>query len=152
MSLWDPEAAANAAVYLRLPEKEMLELRNQHFEGSKAIWVPYADTGYCKADLIGDGDKPGTKKVLRHADHKEKDLKEELVSIQIYKPISNLILQDREAESSKVRAARRFGEHDVPIRSFRRLQLGRAIPSLFDLHLLWSVLRYHQPVQVAARL
>ena len=91
MSLWDPEAAANAAVYLRLPEKEMLELRNQHFEGSKAIWVPYADTGYCKADLIGDGDKPGTKKVLRHADHKEKDLKEELVRFQIEKLIINAI-------------------------------------------------------------
>ena len=91
MSLWDPEAAANAAVYLCLPEKEMLELRNQHFEGSKAIWVPYADTGYCKADLIGDGDKPGTKKVLRHADHKEKDLKEELVRFQIEKLIINAI-------------------------------------------------------------
>ena len=85
MSLWDPEAAGNAAVYLRLPDKEMLELRNQHFEGSKAIWVPFADTGYSKADMIGDGDKPGTKKVLRHADRKEKDLKEELVSHQIYK-------------------------------------------------------------------
>jgi len=84
MSLWDPEAAGNAAVYLRLPDKEMLELRNQHFEGSKAIWVPFADTGYSKADMIGDGDKPGTKKVLRHADRKEKDLKEELVSHQIY--------------------------------------------------------------------
>ena len=94
MSLWDPEAAGNAAVYLRLPDKEMLAIRNQQFEGSKAIWVPYADTGYCKADLIGDGEKPGTKKVLRHADRKEKDLKEELVRFQIDKLIINAISKD----------------------------------------------------------
>ena len=80
MSLWDPEAAGNAANYLRLPDKEMLEIRNQPFEGGKAVWVPFADTGYCKAELIGDGEKPGTKKVLRAADRKEKDLKQELVS------------------------------------------------------------------------
>ena len=51
MSLWDPEAAGNAAVYLRLDPKLMLEIRNQPFEGTKAIWVPYADTGYCKAEV-----------------------------------------------------------------------------------------------------
>ena len=35
MSLWDPEAAGNAAQYLRLPEKDMLEIRNQPFDGAK---------------------------------------------------------------------------------------------------------------------
>lgn len=43
----------------------MLEIRNQPFEGTKAVWVPYADTGYCKAELLGDGAKPGTKKVKK---------------------------------------------------------------------------------------
>ena len=80
MSLWDPEAAGNAANYLRLPDREMLELRNQPFEGAKCIWVPYAETGYSKAELIGDGDKPGTKKVLRLADNKQKDVKNEQVN------------------------------------------------------------------------
>ena len=67
MSLWDPEAAGNAANYLRLPDKDMLEIRNQPFEGTKAIWVPFADTGYTKGELLGDGDKAGFKKVRRKA-------------------------------------------------------------------------------------
>lgn len=67
MSLWDPEAAGNAANYLRLPDKDMLEIRNQPFEGTKAIWVPFADTGYTKAEFLGDGDKAGFKKVRRKA-------------------------------------------------------------------------------------
>ena len=41
----------------------MLEIRNQPFEGTKAVWVPYTETGYCKGELLGDGAKPGTKKV-----------------------------------------------------------------------------------------
>ena len=32
--------------------------------GDKAVWVPNSGTGYMKADLIGDGDKPGTSNVL----------------------------------------------------------------------------------------
>ena len=67
MSLWDPEAAGNAAGYLRLPDNQMLEIRNQPFEGTKAIWVPFADTGYTKAELLGDGEKAGFKKVRRQA-------------------------------------------------------------------------------------
>ena len=82
MSLWDPEAAGNAAQYLRLDPKVMLEIRNQPFEGTKAVWVPYADTGYTKAELLGDGSKPGTKKVLRKADMKEKEIKEEQIEKQ----------------------------------------------------------------------
>ena len=73
MSLWDPEAAGNAAVYLRLDDMKMLEIRNAPFEGGKCVWVPNSETGYMKADIIGDGDKPGTTKVLR-ADGKEKTL------------------------------------------------------------------------------
>ena len=33
MSLWDPEAAGNAAVYLRLDDMKMLEIRNAPFDG-----------------------------------------------------------------------------------------------------------------------
>ena len=52
MSLWDPEAAGNAAQFLRLDPKVMLEIRNQPFEGTKAVWIPYSDTGYTKAEVI----------------------------------------------------------------------------------------------------
>ena len=63
MSLWDPEAAGNAAVFLRLDDMKMLEIRNAPFEGGKAVWVPNAETGYIKGMITGDGDKPGTQKV-----------------------------------------------------------------------------------------
>merc|ERR1711868_326396 len=71
MSLWDPEAAGNAAVFLRLDDMKMLEIRNAPFEGGKQVWIPNSETGYMKANIIGDGDKPNTTKVLR-ADGKEK--------------------------------------------------------------------------------
>ena len=82
MSLWDPEAAGNAANFLRLPDRDMLEIRNQPFDGAKAVWVPYADTGYCKATVLEEGSKPGTTKVLRAADTKEKEIKNELIEKQ----------------------------------------------------------------------
>ena len=64
------------------PKKDLLEIRNQPFDGSKALWIPYSDTGYTKAELIGDGDKPGTKKVRRIIDNKEKDMKDEQIEKQ----------------------------------------------------------------------
>jgi len=82
MSLWDPEAAGNAAQFLRLDAKFMMELRSQPFDGGKALWIPYADTGYTKAELIGEGSKPGTKKVMRKVDMKEKELKDEVIEKQ----------------------------------------------------------------------
>ena len=63
MSLWDPEAAGNAAMYLRLDDMKMLEIRNRPFDGGKAVWVPNAETGYMKAEIIGDGEKANTTKV-----------------------------------------------------------------------------------------
>ena len=63
MSLWDPEAAGNAAIFLRLDDMKMLEIRNAPFEGAKAVWVPNSETGYIKAEVIGKGDKPNTTKV-----------------------------------------------------------------------------------------
>ena len=82
MSLWDPEAAGNAALYLRLPEKTLLEIRNQPFDGAKSVWIPSAEQGYIKAELIGDGTKPGTKKVKRSTDHAEKEIKSESIDKQ----------------------------------------------------------------------
>ena len=41
----------------------MLEIRNRSFDGAKAIWVPNAETGYIKAEVVGEGDKAGTTKV-----------------------------------------------------------------------------------------
>ena len=63
MSLWDPEAAGNAAVFLRLDDMAMLEIRNAPFDGAKCVWVPNAETGYIKGEVVGEGDKPNTTKV-----------------------------------------------------------------------------------------
>jgi hypothetical protein len=52
MALWDPEAAGNAANYLRLPNLKLIDIRNAPFEGKTAVWVPYAPTGYCMVNLF----------------------------------------------------------------------------------------------------
>ena len=72
MSLWDPEAAGNAACFLRLTDIQMLEIRNAPFEGGKAVWVPNTETGYMKAEICADqtGVKSGqTKVITRSFDH-----------------------------------------------------------------------------------
>ena len=56
-------AAGNAAIFLRLDDMKMLEIRNAPFDGGKAVWVPNAETGYMKAEVLGEGDKPNTTKV-----------------------------------------------------------------------------------------
>ena len=72
MSEWDPEAAGNAAIYLRLPDIQMLEIRNAPFTGGNQVWVPYADTGYTKAVIEDnqDGVPNGEIKVKRTVDMK----------------------------------------------------------------------------------
>merc|ERR1711892_1102493 len=81
MSLWDPEAAGNAAIFLRLDKMAMLEIQNAPFDGGNCVWVPSVETGYMKAMVKGDGDKPGTSKVLR-ADGKEKTLSDDKINKQ----------------------------------------------------------------------
>ena len=54
MALWDPVAAGNAAIYLRLPDTDLLEIRNAPFDGRTAVWVPYAETGYTKGKKTGE--------------------------------------------------------------------------------------------------
>ena len=76
MSLWDADAAGDAAQWLRLPAEEMMEITGVEYKGRNAVWVPYSETGYCKGEVIGDGDKEGVKKVIREADHKEKMIKD----------------------------------------------------------------------------
>ena len=74
MSLWDPEAAGSAALWLRLPMEEMMAIQTSEYPGRAAVWVPFAETGYTKGIVQGDGDKAGTKKVMR-SDGKEKEYK-----------------------------------------------------------------------------
>merc|ERR1712131_409203 len=82
MALWDREACGNAADFLRLGDAELLTLRNTPFDGRKCIWVPSKDeeVSYAPATIIGEGSKPGTKKISY--DGKEKDFKEELIEYQ----------------------------------------------------------------------
>ena len=74
MALYDPDAAGTAAPYLRLDSVTLMEIRSRSFDGKTAVWVPYSETGYTKGIVTGDGDKPGTKKVMR-SDNKEKEYK-----------------------------------------------------------------------------
>ena len=48
MALYDPDAAGNAAPYLRLDPVLLMEVRSAPFEGKTAVWVPYSETGYTK--------------------------------------------------------------------------------------------------------
>ena len=48
MALYDPDAAGNAAPYLRLDPVLLMEVRSAPFEGKTAVWVPYAETGYTR--------------------------------------------------------------------------------------------------------
>ncbi|CBY10156.1 unnamed protein product [Oikopleura dioica] len=70
MALWDPEAAGNAANYLRLPNLQLIDIRNAPFEAKTAVWVPYSETGYSKGYKMGE--KDGKIEVKRLADDKVK--------------------------------------------------------------------------------
>ena len=105
MALYDPDAAGNAAPYLRLDPVVLMEVRSAPFDGKTAVWVPYAETGYTKVIpmldfqmtkvdqlfqikfstnfqgfLVEDGEK--TKKVKRLVDDKEKEYKADQVEPQ----------------------------------------------------------------------
>ena len=80
MALYDHEAAGNAGKYLRLPETELLSIRNAPFEGKDAVWVPSKEHGYVKGICLGPGEKPGTRKVKTK--EKEKDYHEDDVEPQ----------------------------------------------------------------------
>ena len=78
MALYDPEQAGPAANYLRLPELDLLTIRNADFAGRKAVWVPHKDDekSYVKGVVHGDGKKPGTKEVEFEGTKKDFKVKE----------------------------------------------------------------------------
>ena len=87
MALWDPEAAGNAAKYLRLDDITLIDIRNAPFEGKTACWIPYAETGYTMGKRTGKeetDEKTKVKKieVERLVDGKMKMIKEEDVEPQ----------------------------------------------------------------------
>ena len=80
MALWDPVAAGNAAIYLRLEANDLMEIRNAPFDGRTAVWVPYAETGYTKGKKTGEAG--GKVQVERLCDGKAKEYKPEQVEPQ----------------------------------------------------------------------
>jgi len=52
MAMWDPEAAGNAAKYLRLDDITLIDIRSAPFVGKESVWVPYTETGYTKGKPI----------------------------------------------------------------------------------------------------
>ena len=80
MALYDPDAAGNAAPYLRLDSVTLMEIKSAPFDGKTAVWVPYSETGYTKGQLVGGNDKE--KKVKRLVDGKTKTFKAEDVEPQ----------------------------------------------------------------------
>ena len=122
MSLWDLEAAGNAAVYLRLSEMAMLEIRNAPFAGASQVWVPVSECGYMKAEVTGKGDKPNTTKCLR-ADGKEKTYADDKIDKQ--NPPKYELLEGTSGFILPVLTEIfRFGKHDLFVRSCCCLQLG----------------------------
>ena len=91
MALYDPEQAGNAAKFLRLDEKTLLEIRNAPFLGKDAVWVPNKEVGYIKGVAQGPGTKPGTRKVKYGKEGKEKDFSEDVVEPQNPPKVNYLI-------------------------------------------------------------
>ena len=121
MSLWDPEAAGNAAQYLRLGDLQMLEIRNRPFEGTKAIWVPHSETGYSKAELLGDDEKKKGHKLVLRADGKEKSVAEDKIDKQ-NPPKYELLEGTCNILYGEINIHLRFGKHDIFIRGCCCLQ------------------------------
>jgi len=52
MAAWNPDEAQAAAIYLRLPDNDLLTIRSKDFAGRSAVWVPSKEEGYQKATLL----------------------------------------------------------------------------------------------------
>ena len=70
MALYDPDAAGNAAPYLRLDSVTLMEIKSAPFDGKTAVWVPYSETGYTKGKKTGEAG--GKVQVERLCDGKAK--------------------------------------------------------------------------------
>ena len=79
MAMWDPEAAGNAAIYLRLDEIKMIEIRSAPFSAKTAVWVPDKEIGYIKGEKLDEKDG---KIEVKRADDKVKLYKPEDVEQQ----------------------------------------------------------------------
>ena len=77
--MWDPEAAGNAAIYLRLDEIKMIEIRSAPFSAKTAVWVPDKEIGYIKGEKLDEKDG---KIEVKRADDKVKLYKPEDVEQQ----------------------------------------------------------------------
>ena len=74
MALWDPDAAGNAAQFLRLDEMSLLEMRSAPFSAKTAVWVPDKENGYIKGEKLDEKDG---KIEVKRADDK----------VKMYKPV-----------------------------------------------------------------
>ena len=79
MAMWDPDAAGNAAIYLRLDEMKMIEIRSAPFSAKTAVWVPDKENGYIKGEKLDEKDG---KIEVKRADDKVKMYKPEDVEQQ----------------------------------------------------------------------
>lgn len=88
--MYDPDAAGKAAIYLRLPQEELITIRNAKFNSKKAVWIPYADTAYTMGEKM---EKKGDKwEVKRLVDGKVKEYKEDQIEPQ--NPPKYALLED----------------------------------------------------------
>ena len=80
MGLYDPDAAGKAAQYLRLPDAELIAIRNAKFDSKTSVWIPYTETAYTKGEKIKEkGDKIEVKRLV---DGKVKEFKKDDVEPQ----------------------------------------------------------------------
>ena len=73
------EAAGNAAIFLRLDEMTLLDIRNAPYSAKTACWVPDKEIGYIKGEKLGEKDG---KVEVKRADDKVKLYKPEVVEQQ----------------------------------------------------------------------
>ena len=88
MALWDPEAAGNAAKYLRLDDITLIDIRNAPFEGRTACWIPYAETGYTKGKRTGNEATDEKTKVKKVEVERLVDGKVKMFKAGIHVPVS----------------------------------------------------------------
>ena len=80
MALWDPEAAGNAAMFLRLDAMSLVEIRSAPFSAKTAVWVPDKEIGYIMGEKTGE--EKDKKIEVKRVDDKTKFYKPEDVEQQ----------------------------------------------------------------------
>lgn len=81
MAMWSPEEAGAAAIYLRLDDKKLLEMRSAAFDAKHSVWIPSKEDGYVKATLQDEkAEKADHKKV--EVNGKIKEVKDAQIDLQ----------------------------------------------------------------------